>query len=196
MGRVADVLHISFSVKPEWFPSQYLDPSLIEVETTTSRQVAQTEGWAEIIDRMKEIVQYELAPAHIMKYQQKLNEAVPVLDYTVDNATANSMSKAVQLDLTAGARMGTARARADLSCALPSLSTIHSQVPKPTQTPVQAPLAPSTPRKPPQTPVQVPSTPTVPSLLAKHARPNLPGVAQLGVPSTPKRQKSPAVRQR
>ena len=61
-------------------------------------QVGQTEGWATIVNRMKEIVQYELAPAHIMRYHQKLNEISRNTDYSVDSATANSMLKRVQLD--------------------------------------------------------------------------------------------------
>ena len=95
MACVGDILHISFTVSPEWYPAQYLDPFYIKVETMMSCQVGQTEGWATIVNRMKEIVQYELAPTHIMRYHQKLNKISLNTDYSVNSATANLMVKKV-----------------------------------------------------------------------------------------------------
>lgn len=96
----------------------------ISTETTTSRQVTQTQGWARVIDKLKEIVQYELAPAPTTQYRQKLNKVIPSSDCSVDNATANSTQKDIVVDMIAGLKMGSASSRAVLSHPAPSLSTV------------------------------------------------------------------------
>lgn len=176
MGRAADVLHVSFTVSPEWTPSQLLDPFYIHVETITSRQVEQTVEWAGIVSRMKDIVQYELAPAHIMRYHQKLNEILPSTGYAVDRSTDASMSKTVVLDMSSNAKFGTACARSALACFGPRQ--------QPVQSPARSPVVPPTPSKKtqcPPPPLHIAALPTIskvdgnkPSLLAQHGRPNPP----------------------
>ena len=133
MARVGDILHISFTVLPEWYPALYLDPFYIKVETMTLCQVGQTEGWATIVNRVKEILQYELAPTHIMRYHQKLNKISPNTDYSVDNATANSMVKKVQLDtMTSGdVQAGMACVCVDLNHLPPSFSNLANYMQPP-----------------------------------------------------------------
>ena len=161
MACVGDILHISFTVSPEWYPAQYLDPFYIKVETMMSCQVGQTEGWATIVNRMKEIVQYELAPTHIMRYHQKLNEISPNTDYSVDSATANSMVKQVQLDtVTSGdVQAGMAHVHVDLNHLPPSFSDSANYMQPPLR--AQAPA------------IQTPGS-GGPLLLAWYARPNPP----------------------
>lgn len=52
MGRLADVLHIGFTVTPDWDLLEPLHPSNIQIETITSRQVQQVEGWDAIVSKI------------------------------------------------------------------------------------------------------------------------------------------------
>lgn len=97
MDRLADVLHISFAVRPEWNPNEPLHWSNIHVETIESRQIQQLPGWTDVVQRLTNIIQEELGVAHIMQFKNKLSRLSPTTGYQVDSETHRSLSSGIVL---------------------------------------------------------------------------------------------------
>ncbi|KAF7976738.1 hypothetical protein HWV62_5710 [Athelia sp. TMB] len=97
MGRLADVVHIGFTLRPEWDPSKPVNVDNIEVVTTISRQVEQMEGWKEIIDRLADMVRREIGVQHILQFRTKLSQVTPPPGYTFDDTTRNSIHTPLQV---------------------------------------------------------------------------------------------------
>jgi hypothetical protein len=60
MGRLADVLHVSFTIRPEWNPNEPLHPSAIQIEVVESHQISQFAGWSDIVERMTTMIRNDL----------------------------------------------------------------------------------------------------------------------------------------
>lgn len=97
MGRLADILHVGFAVRPDWNPTRTLHPSQVHVEVFTSRQVQQLAGWEGIVAKLRKIFQEELGVAHITQFQTKLHQVSPGPGYAIDPKTQRSMSRNIQL---------------------------------------------------------------------------------------------------
>jgi hypothetical protein len=97
MDRLADVLHISFAVRPEWNPNEPLHWSNIHVETIESRQIQQLPGWADVVQKLTNIIQEELGVAHIMQFKNKLSRVSPTTGYQVDPETHRSLTSGIVL---------------------------------------------------------------------------------------------------
>ncbi|KAF7970979.1 hypothetical protein HWV62_22469 [Athelia sp. TMB] len=91
MGRLADVVHIGFTLRPEWDPSKALNVDDIEVTTIVSRQVEQMEGWKEIVARLADVVRREIGVPHILQFRTKLSQVTPPPGYTIDDITRGSI---------------------------------------------------------------------------------------------------------
>lgn len=63
----------------------------IHVETTASRQFAQLPGWSIVAEKIADIVQRELALAHVMQFQDKLNQITPRCGYLIGLETREAM---------------------------------------------------------------------------------------------------------
>lgn len=91
MDRIADVLTVTFSVRPEWNPDVPLHWSNVHLETILSRQFAQLPGMTAVVEKMGDIVRRELALSHIFQFRQKLNQVSPRNGYLIDDETRAAM---------------------------------------------------------------------------------------------------------
>ncbi|KAF7977126.1 hypothetical protein HWV62_4744 [Athelia sp. TMB] len=97
MGRLADVVHIGFSVRPEWNTVFPLKLESIHIVPTVSRQIEQMDGWAGAVSKMEEIFRREIALPHIIQYRTKLNQIQPPPGYTLDDETRSSIHHPIRL---------------------------------------------------------------------------------------------------
>jgi hypothetical protein len=102
MGHLADVLHVSFVIRPEWNPTQPLHPSGIHVEVVESRQISQFVGWSGIVERMTDIIREDLGVPHIMQFKPKLEQVSPGFGYILDPTTRELMVRNITLATNIG----------------------------------------------------------------------------------------------
>lgn len=96
-ARLADTLFIGFAICPDWPPSVPLRACDIDVNMVATRQVAQDPRLQRALEKIKHIVQEELAVPHITAYHDKLHEIVPAPGHNFDGNTLRFMNTPLQL---------------------------------------------------------------------------------------------------
>lgn len=134
MGRIADILFIGFSLRPEWDPMCPLCASDVVVDVVTSRQFEQLPYFKHIASKLQDIFIQELNVAHIWGFQEKLNQVTPGPGYVLDPLTSQLTTGNVQLaagqtipNLSASTPATTPQhpLRSQTSNSTPSASTPH-----------------------------------------------------------------------
>jgi hypothetical protein len=97
MGRLADILHVSFAIRPEWNPEEELHWSNIHIETITSRQVQQLDGWSKVVHKLENIIRKELGVQHILQFKGKLDRISPGPGYVIDHPMWRTMLQNITL---------------------------------------------------------------------------------------------------
>jgi histidinol-phosphate/aromatic aminotransferase/cobyric acid decarboxylase-like protein len=76
MGQLGDVLHVSFTIWPEWNPTELLHPAAIHIDVVKSHQICQFVGWSDIIECMMAMVCNDLGLPHIMQFSTMFHLAL------------------------------------------------------------------------------------------------------------------------
>ncbi|KAH9849710.1 hypothetical protein C2E23DRAFT_887936 [Lenzites betulinus] len=96
-ARTADTLFLGFGIRPEWPPSRPLRAADIDVRVVATRQVEQSPAFKTALDKIRRIVQEEIAIPHIMAFHDKLTAFTPGAGYAFDAATRRIITQPIQL---------------------------------------------------------------------------------------------------
>jgi hypothetical protein len=102
MGQLADVLHVSFTIQPEWNLNEPLYPSAIQIEVVESRQISQFAGWSDIVEYMMTMIHNNLGVPHIMQFKPKLHQVSSGFGYELDLVMQGVMVRNIVLAQDAG----------------------------------------------------------------------------------------------
>ena len=104
-------MFIGFAVTPEWDVSMPLSPGAIDVKEVTSRQFDQNPAFRRVVQRLRAVVQEELAMPHILGFHDRLHEVTPGPGYAFDRDTRRIVSNPIRLATPTSSTTSTAIAQ-------------------------------------------------------------------------------------
>lgn len=90
------MLFMGIAVKPEWDTSVLLEPSAVNVDIILTRQFHQTPRFMRVVEKIRRIVQEELAVGHITAFHGKLDQITP-RGYRFDPETHTLIENPIRL---------------------------------------------------------------------------------------------------
>ena len=103
-ARLADTLFVGFAIQPEWDVATPLHADGIDVKVVMSRQFKQQPAYQRIVERVRRIVQEELAVPHILGFHDRLLEVTPGPGYAFDPETRRIVTNPIRLAASVATR--------------------------------------------------------------------------------------------